>query len=92
MLVALNEIAAHQARPTQYIIAKCKQLLDYAATFPHVTLRFNASDMILHVDSDAAYLVQDGARSRIAGHYILSSRPPPGPSNPKESTQRPDLN
>ena len=35
--------------------------------------------MILHVDLDAAYLVQDSARSCIAGHYILSSHPPPAP-------------
>ncbi len=91
MLVASNEIAAHQARPTQYIKSKCQQLLDYAATFPNVTLRFNASDMILHVDSDAAYLVQDGARSRIAGHYILSSRPPPAPLIPKKTPNAPIL-
>ena len=31
LLVALNEIAAHQSSPTQYISSKCKQLLDYAA-------------------------------------------------------------
>ena len=91
LLVALNDIAAHQARPTQFILSKCKQLLDYAATFPNVTLRFHASDMILHVDSDAAYLVQDGARSRIAGHYILSSRPPPAPQIPLKRPNAPIL-
>ena len=30
--------------------------------------------MCLHVDSDAAYLVAPGAKSRIAGYYYLSSR------------------
>ncbi len=91
LLVALNDIAAHQARPTQFILSKCKQLLDYAATYRNVTLRFSASDMILHVDSDAAYLVQDGARSRIAGHYILSSRPPPAPQIPIKQPNAPIL-
>ena len=76
MLVALNEIAAHQAHPTQFILTKCDQLLDYASTYPNVKLRFKASDMILYVDSDTAYLIQDRARSRIAGHYILNSHPP----------------
>ena len=38
--------------------------------------------MIFHVDSDAAYLVVDGARSRIAGHYYLSSNPIPKPGIP----------
>ena len=91
LLVALNDIAAHQARPTQFILSKCKQLLDYAATYPKVALRFYASDMILHVDSDAAYLVQDGARSRIAGHYILSSHPPPAPQIPIKRPNAPIL-
>ena len=75
MLVALNEIAAVQSKPTQETIEKCQMLLDYAATYPNTVQRFYSSDMILHVDSDAAYLVQDNARSRIAGSYILSSHP-----------------
>ena len=32
-------------------------------------LRFHASDMQLHVDSDAVYLVASKARSRVAGYY-----------------------
>ena len=91
LLVALNEIAAHQFSPTQYISTKCKQLLDYAATFLNAKLRFVASDMILHVDSDAAYLVQDGARSHIAGHYILSTHPPPAPQIPNKKPNAPIL-
>ena len=56
--------------------------MDYAATYPNANLRFFASDMILHIDSNAAYLVQDNARSRIAGIYILSSYPSPAPTIP----------
>ena len=40
-------------------------------TFPNVTLRYHASNMHLHVDSDAAYLVAPKARSRIAGFYYF---------------------
>ena len=29
--------------------------------------------MILHVDSDASYLVEPGAKSRVGGYYYLSS-------------------
>ena len=32
--------------------------------------------MILHVESDAAYLVLPQAKSRIAGYYYLSDKPP----------------
>ena len=40
---------------------------------------------IYDVDTDAAYLVLPNARSRYAGHYILSDTPPPPPEipNPK---------
>ena len=31
--------------------------------------------MILHIDSDAAYLVMPGAKSRVAGYYYLSTKP-----------------
>ena len=57
MLTALQEIASKQARPTEDTLKKCKRLLDYAATYLNAILRFHASDMILHVDTDAAYLV-----------------------------------
>ena len=40
--------------------------------------------MILHIDSDAAYLVMPTAKSRIAGYYYLSSKP--------TSTSSPPLN
>lgn len=83
MLPALNEISTQQSKPTADTIKKCNQLLDYAATYPNAVIRYHASDMILHVDTDAAYLVLPKARSRIAGHYFLSNHPPPIPVMPK---------
>ena len=74
MLTALQEIASEQAKPTEDTLKKCKRLLDYAATYPNAILRFHASDMILHVDTDAAYLVLPRARSRYAGFYYLSDK------------------
>ena len=49
--------------------------MDYLHTYPNAYIRFYASDMILHVDSDAAYLVAPKARSRIAGCFHLSEHP-----------------
>ena len=49
--------------------------MDYLATYPNAFIRYRASDMILNVDSDAAYLVLPGARSRIAGFYQLTNTP-----------------
>ena len=54
---------------------KVTQLLDYVATHSNAVIRFHASDMCLHVDSDAAYLVLPKARSRLAGHFFLSDHP-----------------
>jgi hypothetical protein len=85
MLPAINEISDSQASPTQKTKNACTMLLDYAATYPLVIIRYYASNMALNVDTDAAYLVLPNALSRYAGHYILSDTPPPPPEipNPK---------
>ena len=41
------------------------------ATYLNARLRFYASDMLLNIDSDAAYLVLPKARSRVAGYFRL---------------------
>jgi len=41
---------------------------------PDAVTIYRASDMILRVDSDAAYLVAPGARSRAGGYHYLSDR------------------
>ena len=74
-LPALNEISASQAQPTQKTKAAAQQLMDYLHTHPNTFVRFYASDMVLHVDSDAAYLVLPKARSRVAGYFHLSAHP-----------------
>jgi hypothetical protein len=75
MLVAIGEIATQQAKGTQATMQAVTHLLNYAATHPVATIRYVASDMCLHVDSDASYLSVSKARSRIAGFHYLSSRP-----------------
>ena len=73
MLTALNDISSQQAHPTTHVKTKLQQLMDYAHTYPNIYLRYYASDMQLHVDTDAAYLVLPKARSRIAGYFRLLS-------------------
>ena len=77
ILPALNDIARQQAKPTVTTMIRVRQLLDYVGTYPTTFLRYHSSAMILHVDSDAAYLVLPEAKSRIAGFYWLSSIPHP---------------
>jgi hypothetical protein len=57
-------------------------LLNYAVTYSTAIIRYHASDMVLHIDSDAAYLVLPNARIRYAGHYFMSDHPPPPPTKP----------
>ena len=64
-------------------------LMNYAHTYPDAKIRYHASDMCLHIDSDAAYLVLPKARSRGAGHFYLSDRT--SPSNNKPTPNGPIL-
>jgi hypothetical protein len=50
-----------------------KWLLDYVATNPEAILTYESSDMILAVHSDALYLSEAKARSRVGGHFFCSS-------------------
>ena len=84
MLHALNKITTQQSKPTAHTITKCNRLLDYAATYPNAVIRYHASNMILHCETDAAYLVLPKSCGRITGHFYLSNHPPPtGMPKPK---------
>ena len=91
ILPALNSIASSQSKPTQLTKSDVSMLLDYCATYPNATIRYYASDMVLHVDSDAAYLVLPNARSRYAGHFYLSNHPPALPQKPNPKPNGPIL-
>ena len=49
--------------------------MDYLNTNSNAILRFHASDMVLHINSDAAYLVLPKARSQITGYFQLANHP-----------------
>ena len=72
MLRALNEISRVQARPTKDTMAKAKWFLDYAATYPNAIIRYHAIQLVLHVDSDDAYLFMPEARSVYVRHFYLN--------------------
>jgi hypothetical protein len=72
----LNDIATEQTKATEKTQATTNQLLDYLATHPDTTIRYRASDMILHIHSDASYLSVSNARSRLGGLFFLGNKPP----------------
>jgi hypothetical protein len=75
MLHILNHLAASQSGGTQQTISTMTHFLNYCATHPDANITYIASDMTLRVHSDASYLTEAKARSRVGGHYFL------GPSN-----------
>jgi hypothetical protein len=69
----ISAIAFEQATATYTTLEKLTQLLNYCAMNPNATIQYAASDMVLHIHSDASYLSEPKARSRIGGHFFLSS-------------------
>jgi hypothetical protein len=76
VLMPLNDIATEQTKATEKTQAATNQLLDYLATHPDATIRYHASDMILHIHSYASYLSVSNARSRLGGLFFLGNTPP----------------
>ena len=85
MLPALNTLAEQKSSPIKNTEAAITHFLDYAATNPSAVIQYKASDVILHIYSDASYLSEPRARSRTGGHYYISSLP----TDPKKSPNLP---
>ena len=73
MLMAINSISESQANSTTATAASVTWLLDYATTYPDATLRYEASQMILSIHSDASYQSETESRSCAGGHLFLVS-------------------
>jgi hypothetical protein len=77
VIMPLNDISTEQTKATEKTQAAAHQLLDYLATHPDATIRYHASDMILHIHIDASYLSVSHARSRLGGLFYCGDNPPP---------------
>ena len=75
ILKALNSIATSQVHGTEATMEACTRLLNYAATHPDATIRFHASDMVLYIEADAAYLNEPKAKSTAGAYFYLSDDP-----------------
>jgi hypothetical protein len=75
MLPAIGTLASQRAHGTRATLKALTQLLNYCATHPDATVRFIASEMALHVASDASYLSAPKARSRASGYHFLGNIP-----------------
>jgi hypothetical protein len=76
LIMPINDIATKQTKATEKMQAATNQLLYYLVTHPDATIRYHASDMILHIHSDASYLSVSNARSRLGGSFFCGDKPP----------------
>jgi hypothetical protein len=78
VLASLSSIASEQSHVTEGTEKKVHQLLDYLTTRPDATVWYYASDMVLNIHSDASYLLEARAQSRVAGYYFMGGVPQNG--------------
>ena len=71
--MAINAISAAHAKGTITAASALAWLLDYAATYPDDTVRYEASQMILRIHSDAYYQSETESCSRAGGNLFLGS-------------------
>jgi hypothetical protein len=72
----LNDIVTEQTKATEKTQAATDQLLDYLVIHPDYTIRYHASDMIFHIQSNASYLSVSHTCSRLGGLLFCGNKPP----------------
>ena len=82
MLCALTTLVAAQTQGTQMVMDSVVHFLNHCTTHPNSVLWCHKSGMILHTHSDASYLTEPQARSRVGGyHYFGNKLGKPDPPN-----------
>jgi hypothetical protein len=72
----LNDIATEQTKAAEKTQAATNHMLDYLATHPDATIRYHASNMVLHIHSYTSYLSVSNAQSRLGSLFILGKKFP----------------
>jgi hypothetical protein len=70
---ALNELCIAVTKGTQETQAALEYFLNYCATHQEAEIIYRASDMILTIDSDAAYQVAAKSRSQASRYHYLGN-------------------
>ncbi len=75
VLMALSTIMVEQTTATEHTMAKFTQSLDYLSDHADAKIQFHASNMIMNIHSDASYLLEANAWSRVCGHFFMGWMP-----------------
>jgi hypothetical protein len=73
LIMPINILASAQSKATAVTADKVIKLLNYCNTHPETKIRYDASDMILHIHIDASYLSEKEAIIRAGGFFYMSS-------------------
>jgi hypothetical protein len=73
LIMPINVLASEQSNATEVTSDKVIKLLNYCNTNPETKIRYHASDMILHIHSDASYLSESEAKSSAGGFFYMGS-------------------
>jgi hypothetical protein len=73
LIMPINVLASEQSNTTTFTADKVIKLLNYCNTHPETKIQYHASDMILHIHSDASYLSENEAKSRAGGFFYMGS-------------------
>jgi hypothetical protein len=71
--MTINVLASEQSNATEVTADQVIKLLNYCNTHPETKIRYHASDMILHIHSNASYLSENEAKSRARGFFYMGS-------------------
>jgi hypothetical protein len=71
--VPLSVLASQFTTATSETMHKVDQICNYCCTLTHATIRYNASDMQLKIHSDASYLSEPKAKSRVCVYVFLGN-------------------
>jgi hypothetical protein len=75
ILPAVSAIASEQSEVTKRNTEKAIQLLDYLVTHPSAKGRFHTQSIILNIHSNASYLSEPRAKSKLAGYFFSGNTP-----------------
>jgi hypothetical protein len=73
LIMPINVLESEQSNATAVTADKVIKLLSYCNTHTETKIRYHASDMILHIHSDASYFSENEAKSRAGGFFYMVS-------------------
>jgi hypothetical protein len=73
LIMPINLMASERSNTTEETADKVIKLLNYCNTHPEEKILHRASDMILHIHSDASFISESEAKSRAGGFLYMEN-------------------